>query len=67
MASVDCSGYVQFGQSIPVKVVVNWQATQSLATQMSVTDVLTLHLIDLLSTSVTQGTTTLMVATFTLY
>lgn len=45
------------GQPIPVKIVVSWQATATLPTQISVTDLLTLQLTRLLSTSVTQGTT----------
>jgi len=45
------------GQPIPVTIVVSWQATATLPTQISVTNLLTLQLTQLLSTSVTQGTT----------
>ncbi len=45
------------GQPIPVQIVVTWQATQALGAQISVTNLLTLQLSTLLSTSVTHGTT----------
>ncbi len=56
------------GQPIPVKVVVTWQATATLPTQISVTNLLTLQLTQLLATSVTQGTTAgQLTASFSIY
>ncbi|HZQ34507.1 MAG TPA: hypothetical protein VFD32_01150, partial [Dehalococcoidia bacterium] len=56
------------GQPIPVTIAVSWQANAALPTQISVTNLLTLRLTQLLSTSVTHGTTTgELTASFSIY